>query len=53
MVGLGVGVEQPALCAGGVGHRPVCGGQFTTAGGDSANYVAKWNGSAWSALGLG
>ncbi|RLC01235.1 MAG: hypothetical protein DRI57_31365 [Deltaproteobacteria bacterium] len=29
------------------------GGNFTTAGGVSANYVAKWDGSAWSALGPG
>ena len=29
------------------------GGYFTTAGGSAANYVAKWNGSAWSALGSG
>jgi hypothetical protein len=29
------------------------GGFFTTAGGTSANYVAKWNGSSWSALGSG
>ena len=29
------------------------GGYFTTAGGAAANYVAKWNGSAWSALGSG
>ena len=29
------------------------GGLFTTAGGVSANYVAKWNGSSWSALGSG
>ena len=27
------------------------GGNFTTAGGVAANYIAKWNGSAWSALG--
>ncbi|MDO8628897.1 MAG: right-handed parallel beta-helix repeat-containing protein, partial [Phycisphaerales bacterium] len=26
---------------------------FTTAGGGSANRIAKWNGSAWSALGTG
>ncbi|MFZ4768177.1 MAG: choice-of-anchor D domain-containing protein, partial [Roseimicrobium sp.] len=26
---------------------------FTTAGGTSANRIAKWNGSAWSALGTG
>src|SRR5258705_34815 len=29
------------------------GGFFTTAGGVAANYVAKWNGSSWSALGSG
>jgi len=29
------------------------GGFFTTAGGVSANRIAKWNGSNWSALGLG
>ncbi|MHC1726203.1 MAG: hypothetical protein AB9866_09385 [Syntrophobacteraceae bacterium] len=29
------------------------GGRFTTAGGSPARYVAKWNGSAWSALGSG
>jgi len=30
------------------------GGEFTTAGGDdNANYIAQWNGSAWSALGTG
>ncbi|MBP7951227.1 MAG: hypothetical protein KA004_16370, partial [Verrucomicrobiales bacterium] len=29
------------------------GGNFTTAGGTSANRIAKWNGSAWSALGSG
>ena len=29
------------------------GGNFTTAGGVSANHVAKWNGSRWEALGSG
>jgi ubiquitin-protein ligase len=29
------------------------GGLFTTAGGVTANRIAKWNGSAWSALGSG
>ena len=29
------------------------GGEFTTAGGISANRIAKWNGLAWSALGSG
>ena len=29
------------------------GGCFTTAGGNSANNIAQWNGSSWSALGSG
>jgi hypothetical protein len=29
------------------------GGKFTTIGGTSANKIAKWNGSAWVALGAG
>jgi hypothetical protein len=29
------------------------GGDFTSAGGAPANYVAEWNGSSWSALGSG
>jgi hypothetical protein len=29
------------------------GGFFTTAGGSPANYIAKWDGSTWSALGSG
>ena len=29
------------------------GGSFTTINGVSANYVAKWNGTAWTALGTG
>jgi hypothetical protein len=28
-------------------------GAFTSAGGNPANYIAKWNGSSWSALGSG
>ena len=29
------------------------GGYFNTAGGSAANYIAKWDGSSWSALGSG
>ena len=29
------------------------GGNFTTAGGVSANFIAKWDGTNWSALGSG
>jgi hypothetical protein len=35
------------------GTNLYAGGHFTTAGGVSANNIAKWNGSAWSALGSG
>jgi len=38
------GPHPPALYAGGL---------FYTAGGVSVNYIAKWNGSVWSALGSG
>jgi len=35
------------------GTNLYAGGQFTNAGGLTAHYIAKWNGSAWSALGSG
>jgi hypothetical protein len=35
------------------GANLYAGGHFTTAGGMPANYIAKWDGSAWSALGSG
>src|SRR6185436_2496730 len=35
------------------GNDLYAGGQFTTAGGNAATNIAKWNGSSWSALGLG
>ena len=35
------------------GSDVYAGGTFTTAGGSPANYIAKWNGSSWSALGEG
>ncbi|MBK8553145.1 MAG: hypothetical protein IPL53_19630 [Ignavibacteria bacterium] len=31
----------------------IAGGQFTSAGGVPANYIAKWNGYSWSPLGSG
>lgn len=31
----------------------IAGGQFTSAGGVPANYIAKWNGSSWMPLGTG
>lgn len=35
------------------GTNLYAGGDFTSAGGVPANYVAKWNGTTWSALGSG
>jgi len=33
--------------------QPVAGGNFNAAGGVAANYIARWDGSAWQALGSG
>ena len=35
------------------GTNLYAGGYFTTAGGVTANFIAKWDGSSWSALGSG
>jgi len=49
--GVGVGPAVSALAVSGT--NLFAGGQFTTAGGVSASYIAEWNGSSWSALGSG
>ncbi|MFO0826590.1 MAG: hypothetical protein U0572_00430 [Phycisphaerales bacterium] len=53
----GVNNEVYALTVfddGGGGGPALCvGGAFTTAGGVTANRIAKWNGSSWSPLGTG
>ena len=36
-----------------MGTDVFAGGNFTTAGGLTVNYIAKWNGTSWSALGTG
>jgi hypothetical protein len=36
-----------------IGNNVYAGGQFTFASGLSVGYIAKWNGSSWSALGSG
>ena len=35
------------------GNDVYAAGWFTTAGGEAANFIAKWNGTSWSALGSG
>jgi hypothetical protein len=37
----------------GAGPALYAGGNFTSAGGAAANYIARWDGSSWSALGAG
>ncbi|MCX6922867.1 MAG: hypothetical protein NT154_06600, partial [Verrucomicrobia bacterium] len=52
----GMGGAYPYLCVNALatsGTNLYAGGWFTTAGGAGANSIAKWDGSAWSALGSG
>jgi len=49
-IGLHSGVRAIAVAPNGDVY---VGGEFTTAGGVSANRIAKWDGSTWSALGSG
>ncbi|MEY2411053.1 MAG: trimeric autotransporter adhesin [Verrucomicrobiota bacterium] len=56
---LGSGMSSQPYYLGYVGALAMSGsdlyaaGYFTNAGGSPANYIAKWNGSGWSALGSG
>jgi hypothetical protein len=52
-VSLGSGMNDLVRALAVSGTTLYAGGWFTTAGGVTANYIAKWNGSAWSALGSG
>ena len=52
------GTDRPSVSAltvfdDGGGPALYAGGSFTTAGGISANRIAKWDGTSWSALGTG
>ncbi|HTL54975.1 MAG TPA: hypothetical protein VL361_04815 [Candidatus Limnocylindrales bacterium] len=54
--GMGGGVQYPPIGVSALavsGSDLYAGGNFTTAGGTTANYIAKWDGSAWSALSSG
>ena len=51
-VGEGVNGKVCCMCTDGSGNLYV-GGQFTEAGGSAANYIAKWDGTNWSAIGDG
>ena len=50
---MGAGMNDMVSAMAVFGTTVYAGGSFTTADGGDANYIAKWNGSAWSALGTG
>src|SRR5262249_5723840 len=55
---MGTGIDAPALAmmdvGSGIHHNDlIVGGQFITAGGLTANHIARWTGSAWATLGTG
>jgi len=50
---LGTGMDQPVSALTVYNNGLIAGGEFTQAGGESASYIAKWDGSSWSALGTG
>ena len=57
LVGLGLGDLGRTIllrqCAGGERDQSLCGGKVHQCGRVAANCIAKWDGSAWSALGSG
>ena len=50
---LGTGANSYVYAMAVSGSDLYVGGNFTQAGGVSANYIARWNGSSWVALGSG
>ncbi len=50
---LGSGMNDAVKAIAVSGSDVYVGGEFTLAGGSSANRIAKWNGSSWSSLGTG
>lgn len=50
---LGTGLNEYCRAIHEYNGNIIAGGYFTTAGGVPANKIAKWNGTSWSAMGLG
>lgn len=48
---LGSGANNSVACQAVFNNELYVGGAFTSAGGINTNYIAKWNGSAWSQVG--
>jgi hypothetical protein len=46
-------MNNPVYALAVIGTDLYAGGSFTTAGGVSTNYIARWDGTSWSALGSG
>lgn len=53
LTGIGPGFMDLEIFDDGTGPALFVGGRFTTAGGQPANNIAKWDGSSWSTLGSG
>ena len=49
----GQGLDGPVRALLDTGGTLIAGGEFTNAGGISANHVAEWNGSSWEPFGSG
>lgn len=47
------GVNDEVLCLKAFGTNLYAGGRFLSAGGVSANRIARWNGISWNSLGSG
>ena len=52
-VGSGTDVDVYVMLTDTVNKMLYAGGDFITAGGDTVNYIAKWDGASWSAMGDG
>jgi len=50
---VGAGVNNPLYTLTVYSGELIAGGSFTTAGGLTCNYIARWNGSTWQPLGTG
>jgi len=53
MPGFGATVDALTVYSYGASTMLHAGGAFTTAGGNAANYIARWDGAAWSGLSSG